>query len=443
MVVSNAESTPELAAALERLTRERTISRLFIFSDAVVAISATLLITIVLKLSPPAAGESFWQALLGQGGLIYLIAFGLSFALIMYFWRIHLAMTDGLRASSGTLITINCVWLGTIAFQPLPTYWFAASTSADPREELSFYLVSMTAVGLVSLVQGRYLQRHPELFESPNPLRHGEWRFNVGVVGFLLVMTAVTLVIPLNAGLPVVLLGLFLINRARWLDRRRAGAAVGEASHVHTQESVSRVLFFSDATVAIAVTLLMLPLLDLATPTSDQSVVEALLSQRGPLLSFLLAFFLVTYQWRLHHRTLQGLQSYTPRLLTLNSWWLVAVVFLPLPTDWVGRDDTNPRVVAFMWVCQGVVGLLGLGLWYFLQRHPELSGGKRDTSQTFAQAWLLLALYCYMLVLAVVYSQVSMNSDWTLAVVGLVVIATVGNRLRRRQVADEPGAVGA
>lgn len=96
---------------------------------------------------------------------------------------------------------------------------------------------------------------------------------------------------------------------------------------------------------------------------------------RAPLASFLLAFVLVTYQWRLHHRTFHGLQSFSPRLLTINAWWLAAVVFLPFPTEWVGRDNINPRVVSFMWVCQGAVGLIGLGLWFYLRRHPELTGG--------------------------------------------------------------------
>jgi len=153
--------------AAERLVEERTMSRLFIYSDAVVAISATLLITIVLKLEPPAVGDSFWIALLGNGGVVYLASFALSFAFIMHFWRNHLNITDGLRASSSRLITINCFWLGTIAFLPFPTYWFAASTSRDHRGELSFYLLSIAAVGLVGYIQAEYLQRHPELFESP------------------------------------------------------------------------------------------------------------------------------------------------------------------------------------------------------------------------------------------------------------------------------------
>ena len=416
------------------------MSRLFIYSDAVVAISATLLITIVLKLEPPAVGDSFWIALLGNGGVVYLASFGLSFAFIMHFWRNHLNITDGLRASSSKLITINCFWLGTIAFLPFPTYWFAASTSRDHRGELSFYLLSIAAVGLVGYIQAEYLQRHPELFESPVRERRNQRLLRGALVCFLLVVAALTPLLPTGASIPIVLLGLLVINRARWWERRRARQrrlSHGQVPRPHSPESVSRVLFFSDAMVAIAVTLLMLPLLDLATPTANQTVSSALVSHAGPLASFLLAFVLITYQWRLHHRTLQGLQSYNQRLLTINAWWLVAVVFLPLPTDWVGRDNSNPRVVSFMWVCQGVLGLIGVGLWFYLQRHPELTGGTTDVRQTKAQAGLLVALYCYMFVLAIVYSKVPVRSNWTLLVLGLVVIALLGRRLRG-SAADNP-----
>lgn len=44
-----------------------------------------------------------------------------------------------------------------------------------------------------------------------------------------------------------------------------------------------------------------------------------------------------------------------------------------------------------------------------------------------------------MLVLAIVYSQVSMSSNWTMLLFGLVIIAALGNRLRRRQEPDDSG----
>ena len=82
----------------------------------------------------------------------------------MHFWRNHLNITICLRQPS-RLITINCFWLGTIAF-PFPTYWFAALPSRDHRGELSFYLLSIAAVGLVGRTsRPSTLQRHPELFE--------------------------------------------------------------------------------------------------------------------------------------------------------------------------------------------------------------------------------------------------------------------------------------
>ena len=89
-------------------------------------------------------------------------------------------------------------------------------------------------------------------------------------------------------------MGLLIINR-----EPAGGSAGGPDSDAFSQvagyrgrirlESVSRV-FSATPWVAIAVTLLMLPLLDLATPTANQTVSSALVSQCGPLAFFSAGF---------------------------------------------------------------------------------------------------------------------------------------------------------
>jgi uncharacterized membrane protein len=418
--------------AREALATELSLSRLFTYSDAVVSIAATILITVVLTLQPPKPGEAFWQSFFEQGGLISLLAFGLSFAFVMHSWRNNLAMTDGLRTNTSALLTLNSFWLVGIAFLPFPTYWFAESSSVDPRAEFSFYLLCVAVVGLFGRIEAEYLQRHPELFTTPRKERTTQRALGAAYVGWLVLAALLVSVLPGNLGLPVLVAGLLTLTVLRRWEQRRArrqAGASGVAEPEPSSESVTRVVLFSDAVVAIAATLLILPLLDLDSPASDQTLASALAAGMGPILAFLAGFALITLQWRIHRTILHGRRSYTPRLLTINAWWLASIVFLPLPTEWIGTDNSSPRVVALMWAAQSIVGLCGLALWYYLRRHPRMTATVRP-GQSKGQAVVLLCMCLYGLFVAGVYTQVDVGSNWTLLVLGLAVIALVGRRLQ-------------
>ncbi|MFI0431531.1 MAG: TMEM175 family protein [Candidatus Nanopelagicales bacterium] len=138
-----------------------------------------------------------------------------------------------------------------------------------------------------------------------------------------------------------------------------------------TAESVSRLVNFSDAIVAIAVTLLVLPLVDLEPPTGDESLWDVMSENSGRFLAFGLSFVITLLYWRRHHRLFDGLQSFTPPLLALNGLWLILVVFLQFPTEMLGRSEAPGTATVYL-LTLAAITLAGLAIQGYLYRHRDL-----------------------------------------------------------------------
>jgi uncharacterized membrane protein len=110
---------------------------------------------------------------------------------------------------------------------------------------------------------------------------------------------------------------------------------------VERSREVDRLLAFSDAVVAIAATLLVLPLVDVAVDIDSQPPGPVLADHAGDLLAFGLSFVVIYQFWLVHHAIYEPVVRYTPLLAWLNGLWLLSIVFLPFPTQLIG--SASPR----------------------------------------------------------------------------------------------------
>lgn len=101
---------------------------------------------------------------------------------------------------------------------------------------------------------------------------------------------------------------------------------------MNTQRGFERLVNFSDAVVAIAATLLVLPLVDVVGPLRDHTVWEVVADHRNDLVAFGLSFVVVYRLWLLHHQLYRGLRGYDTALIWTNFVWLLSIVFLPFAT---------------------------------------------------------------------------------------------------------------
>lgn len=141
--------------------------------------------------------------------------------------------------------------------------------------------------------------------------------------------------------------------------------------------SVDRLIGFSDGVVAVAATLLALPLLDL-NPEEGESVWSMINSDPGPLVAFLFTFAVVAIMWSAHNRILNGIRDYDGAIFWLNTAWLACIVLLPWfsalygESQMLGSGPDWPGAGVLYWGAMGVLSLLAGAMTWYLHRHPAL-----------------------------------------------------------------------
>ncbi|WP_311244745.1 TMEM175 family protein [Microbacterium sp. WCS2018Hpa-23] len=132
---------------------------------------------------------------------------------------------------------------------------------------------------------------------------------------------------------------------------------------------------FVDAVVAIAMTLLILPLMESVSDAASNrlSTAEFFDEHSGQLLSFGLSFVLIATFWMGHHRQYRDVEWITSPLLWINIAWMATIVWLPVPTAMIGQMDTDllqPVVYIGTLILTQVTTLAG---WLYLLRHPDFT----------------------------------------------------------------------
>lgn len=197
-------------------------------------------------------------------------------------------------------------------------------------------------------------------------------------------------------------------------------------------ETVSRLLNFSDAIVAIAVTLLVLPLIDIEPPAEGQTVWEVIAENSGQFTAFFLSFVITLVYWRRHHRMFDGLTAFTPNLLLLNTVWLLLVVLFQFPTRMVGdtQDSSNGSATLYL-LYLAVLGFTTMGLAAYLNRHPELRSPGAVPIGSRTHFWWGIANNGWILLAAVASIWMGGNALWLL--LGLFVIGRLEDYQAHRQ----------
>jgi uncharacterized membrane protein len=151
-------------------------------------------------------------------------------------------------------------------------------------------------------------------------------------------------------------------------DTPDAGPTTAEVERT----AADRVIFFSDAVVAIAITLLVLglPLPDVSSHADNDAVLHALYGLRDAYLAFLISFVVIGAHWRTHHRLYRAVSRIDPRLIALNMAWLLMIIITPYATRLLyGNGGFGVRFSIY--ACIQVIILLAVWL---MSRHLRAAG---------------------------------------------------------------------
>jgi uncharacterized membrane protein len=113
---------------------------------------------------------------------------------------------------------------------------------------------------------------------------------------------------------------------------------------VKKEVAFERVIFFGDAIVAIAITLLALNLKLVIPPDQRVSFSDLLLPWRN-YLAFILSFINIAGFWRTHHNTFCFVNKMDDRMMFVNVCWLFLIVTIPFATTLVSAHFAETPVI--------------------------------------------------------------------------------------------------
>jgi uncharacterized membrane protein len=127
-----------------------------------------------------------------------------------------------------------------------------------------------------------------------------------------------------------------------------------------------RVLFFSDAVFAIAITLLAV---ELHVPSMRIAASQELYNARNSLIGFGISFAVIALFWLGHHGIFRYITAFDRPLITLNLIFLGTIAFLPYPTALLSAHSLKATdAVIFYAICAGAAGLAEGLVWLYATR---------------------------------------------------------------------------
>lgn len=171
--------------------------------------------------------------------------------------------------------------------------------------------------------------------------------------------------------------------------------------HVYEDKvGLERIMFFSDAVMAIAITLLALEIRlpgEGVANLNDSELLHALLGIMNQYLGYIVSFLVIGMYWISHHNNFRLINRYDRHLMTINLLFLLVVAFIPFPTR-ILSENGNTVSTIFYAANLAAVGLLAYWmLSYAAGGHRLLDPGVRKATIRHLQRINLLSSAIFLL----------------------------------------------
>jgi uncharacterized membrane protein len=110
---------------------------------------------------------------------------------------------------------------------------------------------------------------------------------------------------------------------------------------VRSERGLDRLVTFLDAVVAIAITLLVLPLIEVLAEDRGADLGVVLSDNLGQFGAFALSFVVIARLWLAHHAIVESVGGYDVLFLWLNLFWTFTIALLPFATQVIAEFGTD------------------------------------------------------------------------------------------------------
>lgn len=178
-----------------------------------------------------------------------------------------------------------------------------------------------------------------------------------------------------------------------------------------------RMVAFSDAVMAVAITLLVLDL-KLPEGISDAQLGAALRGSLHGVGVYALSFIVVGLFWMGHHEQYTYIRRVDPALMWLNLLYLLTIGLIPFVTSLLSDHGTALSTCLYAGVLV-TTSILSALMWWHACRNPELMPA--DVPQSVRREGLLStvlvgAVFALSIVIALVWSPVAAQLSWLLLI---------------------------
>ncbi len=162
-------------------------------------------------------------------------------------------------------------------------------------------------------------------------------------------------------------------RKVRSKSTNKQNKSAPDTNKENDQFGLERLVFFSDAVFAIAITLLSI---DIRLPDTDVALTNAqlwyeLLEIWPKYLAYVISFMVIGLFWINHHRRYRFIRSYDRRLIFLNLVLLMAIAFVPFPTS-VLSDYGNRTATIFYALVMILINSISALIWWYASHDNRL-----------------------------------------------------------------------
>jgi uncharacterized membrane protein len=179
-----------------------------------------------------------------------------------------------------------------------------------------------------------------------------------------------------------------------------------------------RVLFFSDAIFAIAITLLVL---EIKVPGYENDPAKEIHAALPNILSFGISFVVIGLFWIGHHSISRYIAAFDRGLMSINLVFLGIIAFMPYPTGLLREGGSGPKpwaATVFYAGCIAAAGLAELAIWLYASRKDLLKPEVPPVLRRQVTLRLLIAPVVFLLSIPVAFYSANLATYcWLLIVV--------------------------
>jgi TMEM175 potassium channel family protein len=157
-----------------------------------------------------------------------------------------------------------------------------------------------------------------------------------------------------------------MIRRMRWLAMARTPSRNSGADARSGRRDTVRLVAFSDAVFAIAITLLVL---EIRPPADYKNLLHDLLALWPSYIAYVVTFLFIGQVWANHHVMFDHIRTADRTVLLLNTLLLMAVAFLPFATSVLAGSmrsgDGQRTAVVFYGTAFALTALTFNAVWQY------------------------------------------------------------------------------